>query len=549
MRQAGARARALLLLGLALSGLSGAAPARECPPFAGPALAEVKAAPAGQAVTVEGVVTGVFLGRDELGGFYLQSERGASAVFVYAPRLGARERRALTPGTRVRLQARTAEHQGRPQLTAPQAVQTCGRPGLPAPVELTLPRDAARLGELVDVKVRFAQPLTVTGNYLLARFGSLDLAAGGRLFRPTNAPGLDADENARRRIVLDDGSYRAQPEPIPYRDARGSRRAGSVVEGLTGILAHAFDDYRVHPTRSVAFRDANPRPAVPPPIPGRVRVAAFNVENYFLTLGQRGARDAADLERQRAKLLPAARALDADVLALVELENRAEAPRDFVQRLGAPWRVLAVPQPLGGDAIQVALAYRADRVQSLTAHVDTDPVHERPPVAGVFRAADGAPFLVVAVHLKSKTRCPAHGDVDRGQGCWNQRRTAQARALTRFVARLARDTGVTDVLIAGDLNAYGAEDPAQVLAAAGLVDLVAAHLPPERRYTYVFRGEAGYLDHAYASPGMAARVRGVAIWHINADEPPYLAYSGRRDLQAADPYRSSDHDPVLVGLD
>ena len=45
-------------------------------------------------------------------------------------------------------------------------------------------------------------------------------------------------------------------------------------------------------------------------------------------------------------------------------------------------------------------------------------------------------------------------------------------------------------------------------------------------------------------------------WHINADEPIALDYNLEfkiagpgRDLLRDDAYRSSDHDPVLVGLD
>ena len=43
-------------------------------------------------------------------------------------------------------------------------------------------------------------------------------------------------------------------------------------------------------------------------------------------------------------------------------------------------------------------------------------------------------------------------------------------------------------------------------------------------------------------------------WHINADEPPLLDYNleHRRDpslFDADSPYRASDHDPVVIGLD
>jgi len=57
-----------------------------------------------------------------------------------------------------------------------------------------------------------------------------------------------------------------------------------------------------------------------------------------------------------------------------------------------------------------------------------------------------------------------------------------------------------------------------VLEAAGYVDLVDTRLAEADQYSYVFGGQAGYLDHALASPRLADRVAGVDIWHINADE-------------------------------
>ena len=49
------------------------------------------------------------------------------------------------------------------------------------------------------------------------------------------------------------------------------------------------------------------------------------------------------------------------------------------------------------------------------------------------------------------------------------------------------------------------------------------------------------------------RVIGVAEWHINADEPPLIDYNleGSRDaglFDANNPFRTSDHDPVIVGI-
>jgi uncharacterized protein len=67
----------------------------------------------------------------------------------------------------------------------------------------------------------------------------------------------------------------------------------------------------------------------------------------------------------------------------------------------------------------------------------------------------------------------------------------------------------------------------------------------------VFDGESGYLDHALANADLAAQVTGTAHWHINADEPFVIDYNTEfkpQDLYTDTPYRSSDHDPVIVGL-
>ena len=71
----------------------------------------------------------------------------------------------------------------------------------------------------------------------------------------------------------------------------------------------------------------------------------------------------------------------------------------------------------------------------------------------------------------------------------------------------------------------------------------------------MFEGQSGYLDHALASRSLAAKATGATDWHINADEPIVLDYNvefktpAQVDyLYAPFPYRSSDHDPVIVGL-
>ena len=85
----------------------------------------------------------------------------------------------------------------------------------------------------------------------------------------------------------------------------------------------------------------------------------------------------------------------------------------------------------------------------------------------------------------------------------------------------------------------------------GLVDLLDGVKTP---YSYHFDAQSGAYDYAFATPSLAAQVSGTIEWHINIDEPPVYDYNlefGRDPalFDSRTPYRASDHDPVLIGLD
>ena len=65
-------------------------------------------------------------------------------------------------------------------------------------------------------------------------------------------------------------------------------------------------------------------------------------------------------------------------------------------------------------------------------------------------------------------------------------------------------------------------------------------------YSYVYNGEAGYLDNVLASPTMKSQITGVSVFHVNTDEPTMFEYSG--SAYQPNMYRYSDHDPVVVGV-
>jgi hypothetical protein len=116
-------------------------------------------------------------------------------------------------------------------------------------------------------------------------------------------------------------------------------------------------------------------------------------------------------------------------------------------------------------------------------------------------------------------------------------------------------TGEPDVLLIGDLNSYAKEDPLTAFADAGYTNLVVEY-EGFGNYSYVFDGLAGSLDHALASSSLVDQVTDTETWHINADEPPILDYNVEfktpghvQSFYDPGPFRSSDHDPVVIGLE
>jgi predicted extracellular nuclease len=176
----------------------------------------------------------------------------------------------------------------------------------------------------------------------------------------------------------------------------------------------------------------------------------------------------------------------------------------------------------------------------------------RPPAPAAF----GGRFQVASFNVLNYFN-PPDPDADQGdgQGCWNAERTTAAATLLSWLAGAPTGTADPDVLILGDLNSYALEDPIRTLTHGGYSNLLDAY-GGAAAYSYVFDGQWGYLDYALGNAALTGQVTGAAAWHINADEPSYLSYDEDFKplslipiLYAPDPYRASDHDPVLIGLD
>ncbi len=547
----------------------------------------------GDTVSVEAVLIGDFRGSGALRGFFLQEEDAdqdadpstSEGVFVYE---GSTVGIDLAVGDLVHLTAKVAEYSGQTQLSDISNLQVCASGLSVTPTAVELPSEEGAFENVEGMSVSFWQDLSVTETFSLGRYGELGLSSGGRLMNPTQVamPGEEAsalgEANDRRRITLDDGrssQNQDAPYPAPGLSADNVVRIGDTVSSLSGIMAEGFGSYRIQPTSDPVIVPTNPRSAEPAlPGEGSLKVASFNVLNYFNGASgfpsARGADSADEFDRQRAKIISALVAMDADIVGLVEIENNGfgedSAIQDLVNGLSDAGLEYNFVDPglesIGTDAIAVGFIYKAETVSLkgdvaiLDSSVDPDFIDtkNRPALAQTFsEIASGGSLTISVNHLKSKgSNCnsledPNTGD---GQGNCNLTRTKAAQALANWLETDPTGQGNENTLIIGDLNAYAMEDPIRAIEEAGYTNL-AKTLGDDHAYSYVFSGESGNLDHALSSANLAIQVSGLSEWHINADEPVILDYNEEFKSAAQvvnyyspGPYRASDHDPLIIEL-
>lgn len=567
----------------------------------------------GQTVTVQAVVVGDFQNNDQpddghLNGFYIQEEDAQSdgnaatseGLFVFRGP-------DVSVGDQVRVTGQVVEFGSSgsqlTELTNVDVLVCESEVALPVATQVLLPvTDSKDFERYEGMLVSFPQTLSISEFFNFDRFGEIVLTVD-RDFQPTAIyePGSTeavalAEENRLNRITLDDGISTANPEftrhPNGEEFTLANRfRGGDTVANVTGVMDDSFGLYKVQPTDGADYTAVNLRPAAPDDVGGRIAVASFNVLNYFTTLTSagdvcgplanqecRGADTAAELERQQTKIVAALAAMDADVVGLIEIENHpADDPTATLvdalnAEVGAGTYDYIATGGIGTDVIRVAFIYKPASVSPVGDFVVLDSTDDprfdddenRPVLAQAFEEnATGGVVTVAVNHLKSKGSGCGPGDDDPMQGSCNRTRAMAAEALVDWLAGDPTGSGDLDALIIGDLNSYDKEDPIdRVREGADNVldtnddfsDLVFEYAG-EYAYSYLFDGQLGYLDHALSSATLTPQVTGATVWNINADEPDILDYdmSFKKDAQDAlwepNAYRSSDHDPVIVGLD
>jgi 5'-nucleotidase len=585
----------------------------------------------GQTVHTTGVVTATYPSGG-LNGMYIQTAGtggatdatpGASdAVFVFGSSSGAS---TYSVGDAVEVTGPVSEFNGTTEITPAAGGVVAGPAAAPVtPLATAYPTTAAgreaHEGELLAPTDTF----TVTNTYSTNQYAEIGLATGTKpLIVPTEvADAQDTaaiqavkDDNAARAVTLDDGasinflSAANQGTPLPWLTPTNPIRVGArATLHAPVILEFRNNVWKLQPTRQVTGDGAgvatfeNTRTAAPEAVGGNLRLATFNVLNFFNTTGvdyaaaghtctyyddragnhntvndcgptgPRGAAEADDLARQQAKIVAAINKLGADVVSLEEIENsvalgetdRDDALKTLVAALNTAagrQRWAFAPSPAAADlppvseqdVIRTAFIYDPSTVSLVGASkVLTGAAafsNAREPLAQAFKpkgTSDAKAFAVVVNHFKSKGSGIDDGT---GQGNANPDRVAQAQALVPFANDFAASRGTDKVFLTGDFNSYSHEDPIQVLEDAGFQTV---NSDDTNEWTYSFGGESGSLDHVLANPAARQMVAGADVWSINSGESVAYEYSrtnyNATQLYSPDQFRASDHDPEVVGL-
>ncbi len=575
---------------------------------------EAQSALLGRVVTVQAVVT--FAPISDLGGLFVQEEREdrdgdpstSEGLFlttnaVKTAKVGDIIR---ATGTVAELgdAAMTGLGKTLTSLSELSEFRVCGQGKPPSEANIEqAPLVAGDWERYEAMRVHLDLPVTIIRNDGLRRSGEVLISLNGRQFVPTqlHPPGEEArklaEDNTRNRIWLDDASLAQFPGKIAWLPVALSNdapyRLGTRLAQVHGVLDERVGSYRIHVLQPPVTEQA-PRPKTPPLLGGTLKIASFNMLNWFNGDGKkggfptaRGATNFDDAQRQRGKLIAAILAIKPDIAGLMEVENDgdeklsalAEIVAELNRQSGLGYQMAPLPDTkLGADAIRVAIIYRAKIVQLKGAAATlVDPPFEnfnRVPLAQTFQhGKDGGIFTLVVNHFKSKGCSSAvdeaNSDHNDGQGCYNSKRVEAARALSAWLKADPTKSGDPDQLIVGDLNAYAQEDPIRLLKEEGFRYLGegSAEAP---HFSFSYDGLLGSLDHALASESLKKQVRSVEVWHINAEEYPGFAYDSdvsepppgatvnpdakkleaitRALLYRRTPFRSSDHDPLTIGL-
>ncbi|MFZ4457078.1 MAG: ExeM/NucH family extracellular endonuclease [Bacteroidales bacterium] len=516
-----------------------------------------------QKVKTSGIVTAKFIGTGKINGFFLQDPTGDGNTLTSDGIFVATTTDNIAIGDKIEVTGTVSEVGTRTQIGTLTA-QTKISGGNPLPItKVKYNADNWNWEIYEGMLLEFDQTLFVTSNYNLKQYGQLSLNPT-RVYTPTNQvlPGsadytLMVQNNNKAQITLDDAISTTNYAPIQFADANGTRRTGERVTNFRTVVDYV-SQYVIYAAETPKFY-GNPRPTAPTELGDyNAKVCAANLENFLVesfdpTYG--GPKDATESARQLGKISAAMVAIDADVYGLIEVQQGQTALTALANAMNnatvaGRYSYIDDGTKVNTTYNKVAYLYRTDKVAPYLAlkNNNVSPTNRKKLQAFTLKS-NNEKFIFGINHFKAKSGCSSasgsDADMGDGQSCYNYTRVQEASSVITQVNTNKTYYGDEDVLIMGDLNAYGKEDPIQTLVKAGYTDLHRS-FHADSAYSYVYNDEAGYLDNALASPSLLPQITGITVFHVNADEPTMFGYAATN--YQPDMYRYSDHDPVVVGL-
>ena len=401
---------------------------------------------------------------------------------------------------------------------------------------------AAELAPYVGQTITFDQPVYICNNYYSNPSVSLH-----RIMSPTNQelPGSTAYSNL---LTL---NARAE---VTLTGLSGYHRMGERFSGLTvHVTSTSSISYISHASLYGTRDDLQAVPSVDMLDTHSLLVCALNCEYYLVeNLGTGyGPDNATEMARQHSKIMDALARIRADIYGLLEVEQGQAALRKLAESLtastGRHYTWIDDGGSSNGSYVKTGYVYCSDVVKPHGELKNNNSgVVNRKKMQAFDMIGSGERFIFSINHFKAKSGQATGADADQGdgQGIYNYTRTVEAQSVLSVYNTVKSYYGDQDILIMGDLNAYAKEDPIRALTDAGMTDLH-RYFHADSSYSYTFRGQAGYLDHALCNATLLPQITGMVAYHINSDEDDRYTYDKSSDQTM---FRCSDHDPVLVGL-
>jgi len=249
----------------------------------------------GTEVATEGIVVGDF----QVGGkkgFNIQDALGdgdpatSDGIFVYSTSMD------VNVGDHVRVRGYVDEYYNLTEITSVSQVWLCSTGNVVAATALSLPVTSLDVLEPFEgMLVTFPQYLYISEYFNFDRYGELVLTSSRHLtptaeFEPGSPEAMQAMQAfVLDSITLDDGSTYQNPDPAMHPngavfDLTNLFRGGDILQNVTGVLDYSHNKYRIQPTQGADYIPVSPRTAQPDDVGGNLKVASFNVLNYFTTI-------------------------------------------------------------------------------------------------------------------------------------------------------------------------------------------------------------------------------------------------------------------------